>query len=518
MSFPKYGHPALAWIALVPLLIALTGRPVPSVLAERGRAERLPGQPPFRAFLLGLVAGLVYFVGTVYWTNTVVATYGQLATPVAVFAMLLLASYLALYPALTALVTSLLIARAGAAGLFFAPAAWVATEFLRGYLFGGFPWVPLGNSQVTVLPVAQLASLLGVYGLSALVAFVNAGIAYSLLTNGRRRIQALAGVVLVLAATAGWGTWRIAEGSHTREGTPIRVGLVQGNIEQELKWRRDQARRIFTTYVAMTRDVVRRGAQYVIWPESSTPFSFAGDPEGELAMRELAREVKVPILFGSDQAIVGTGGTIDRHYNAAFQLGPDGMTSAVYRKIHLVPFGEFVPLADWLTFFPPLVQTLAGFAPFTPGDAMIMLPVGKHRASTAICYEVVYPSLVREAVTGGSELLTTITNDAWYGHSSAPYQHFAMAAMRAIEHGRYMARAANTGISGLVDPYGRVVAQSAIFEQVGLVEEARFLTGRTVYTAIGDVVAYLSIAFVVLALIFLRGVRLLPDRRTQLPP
>jgi apolipoprotein N-acyltransferase len=477
---------------------------VPSVLARPDGAASLPGLPPLRAFLIGLVAGLVYFVGTVYWTSTVVAVYGQLATPVAIVAMLLLAAYLALYPAFAALATSLLIARAGVGGVFFAPAAWVATEFLRGYLFGGFPWVPLGNSQVTVLPVAQLASILGVYGLSALVALVNAGIAYALLTTGRRRIQSVAAVALVLGAVAGWGTWRIADSSHTREGTPIRVGLVQGNIEQELKWRRDQARRIFTTYVAMTRDVVRRGAQYVIWPESSTPFTFEGDPEGERAMRALAREVNVPILFGSDQALIGAGGVVERHYNAAFQLAPDGMTSAVYRKIHLVPFGEFVPLADWLTFFPPLVQTLAGFAPFTPGDSMIMLPVGQHRASTAICYEVVYPSLVRDAVTGGSELLTTITNDAWYGHSSAPFQHFEMAAMRAIEHGRYMARAANTGISGVVDPYGRVVSRSAIFEEVGLVEEVRFLTARTVYTAIGDVVAYTAMAIVVLALIFIR--------------
>ena len=508
MSFPKYGHPAIAWIALVPLLIALSGRAVPSVLDGRNRADRPSGQPPLRAFRLGLAAGLVYFIGTIYWTSTVVGTYGQLATPVAVFAMLLLAAYLALYPAVAALATSLLIARTGAVGLFFAPAAWVATEFLRGFLFGGFPWVPLGNSQVTVLPVAQLASLLGVYGLSALVVFVNAGIAYALLTTGQRRIRAVAAVAVVLVAIAGWGTRRIADGAHTREGTPIRVGLVQGNIEQELKWRPDQARRIFTTYIAMTRDVVRRGAQYVIWPESSTPFTFESHPEGERAMRDLAREVKVPILFGSDQALTGAGGVVDRHYNAAFQLAPDGMTSAVYRKIHLVPFGEFVPMADVLTFFPPLVQTLAGFAPFTPGDSTIMLPVAGHRASTAICYEVVYPSLVREAVTGGSELLTTITNDAWYGHSSAPYQHFAMAAMRAIEHGRYMARAANTGISGVVDPYGRVVAQSAIFEQVGLVEEVRFLTGRTVYTAIGDVVAYVSMAIIVLAFIFLRGVRL----------
>jgi apolipoprotein N-acyltransferase len=469
-----------------------------------GRRARFPGQPPLRAFLLGLVTGIVYFIGTIYWTGTVVATFGQLPTPIAVFAMLLLAAYLALYPAFAALITSYLIARAGAAALFFAPAAWVATEFLRGYLFGGFPWVPLGNSQVTVLPVAQFASVVGVYGLSALVAFVSAGIAYALLTTARQRIKAIAAVVVVLGAVAGWGTWRIADGSLTREGTPIRVGLVQGNIAQEIKWRPEQARTIFTTYVAMTRDVVRRGAQFVIWPESSTPFTFEGHPTGEPAMRDLAREVGVPILFGSDQEVRDG---VERHYNAAFQLAPDGTTAAVYRKIHLVPFGEFVPLADWLSLFPPLVG-LAGFGPFSPGDSTVVLPIGMHRASTAICYEVVYPSLVREAVLAGSELLTTITNDAWYGHSSAPYQHFAMASMRAIEHGRYMARAANTGISGVIDPYGRVVARSAIFEQVGLVEEARFLTGRTVYTAIGDIVAYLAMAIVLLALFFVRRVRL----------
>jgi apolipoprotein N-acyltransferase len=486
-------------VALVPLLVALTG--------WSGRSERLPGQPPLRAFLLGLTTGLVYFVGTIYWTSTVVATFGQLPLPVAILAMLLLAAYLALYPAFTALITAHLLARIGAPALFIAPAAWVATEFLRGYVFGGFPWVPLGNSQVAVLPVAQLASVTGVYGLSALVVFVNAGIAYAMLTAGRRRGTAIAAVAAVLLAIGGWGTWRVRDASLTREGTPIRVGLVQGNIEQTLKWRPDHARTIFTTYIAMTRDVVRRGAQYVIWPESSTPFTFESHPDGERQMRALAREVNVPILFGSDQGIAGTQPGDELHYNAAFQLGSDGSTLAVYRKIHLVPFGEFVPLADVLTFFPPLVQTLAGFAPFTPGDSMIMLPVGSHQASTAICYEVVYPSLVRDAVMKGSELLTTITNDAWYGHSSAPFQHFELAAMRAIEHGRYLARAANTGISGVVDPYGRVVARSAIFEQVGLVQEVRFLTGRTIYTTIGDVVAYLAMAIVALSLIFVRGVR-----------
>ena len=449
--------------------------------------------------MMGLLAGLVYFIGTVYWTSTVVATYGNLPLGLAVFAMVLLALYLSLFPAVMALVTSRLITRGGAGAVYFAAAAWVATEFFRGYLFGGFPWVPLGNSQVTVLPIAQLASLFGVYGLSALVAFVNASIAFALLTSGATRWRAVAAAAGLLAITGAWGAWRIADGSLTREGTPIRVGLAQGNIEQSDKWRPGEASRIFTTYIGLTRDMVRRGAQYVIWPESATPFTFESTPDGERAMRELARQVRVPILFGSDQ-MVQTGGQ-PAHYNAAFQLTPDGDTAAVYRKIHLVPFGEFVPMSEWLTIFPPLVQTLAGFAPFKPGDAMVMLPVGDHLTSTAICYEVVYPSLVREAVVAGSELLTTITNDAWYGHSSAPFQHFAMASMRAIEHGRYLARAANTGISGVIDPYGRVVSQSGIFEEVGLVEEARFLSRRTVYTSIGDVIAYIAIALTAAALL-----------------
>ncbi len=437
---------------------------------------------------------MVYFVGTVYWTSTVVATYGDLATPVAIAAMVLLALYLAIFPGITALITSRLINRAGAAALVFVPAAWVATEFFRGYLFGGFPWVPLGNSQVTVLPVAQLASVLGVYGLSALVALVNASIAFALLSRGRARAATLILTAAVLVGVSLWGTSRIAGGELTREGTPLRVGLVQANIEQSAKWDPREARRIFTTHIAMTRDAVRRGAEYVLWPESSTPFMFEEDETGQAAMRDLAREVRVPLLFGSDQIV---GGSTPRMYNAAFLVDATGKTTAVYRKIHLVPFGEFIPLKQWLYFVSPLVESLAEFA---PGTQMVMLPVGSHLTSTAICYEVVYPGLIRESVNNGSELLTTITNDGWYGQSSAPYQHFAMASMRAIEQGRYLARAANTGISGVVDPYGRIVEASKIFEQVGIVAEVRLLKSRTLYSVFGDVIAYVSIALLAAAL------------------
>jgi apolipoprotein N-acyltransferase len=245
----------------------------------------------------------------------------------------------------------------------------------------------------------------------------------------------------------------------------------------------------------------------VIWPESSTPFSFEDprdDPAGDAALRDLAREVRVPILFGSDQVIRREPVTSSELFNAAFQLDPEGRTAAVYHKIKLVPFGEFFPLQRWIAIAAPLVQR---FVPFSSGTGPVMLPVGSHRASTAICYEVVFPELARDAVAAGSELLTTITNDGWYGYSSAPYQHWELASMRAIEQGRYLARAANTGISGIVDPYGRIVTRSGIFEQVGLVGEARFLTSRTVYSQIGDVIAYVAIALTVLAAIFARGHR-----------
>jgi apolipoprotein N-acyltransferase len=489
LSFPRFGHPAFGWIALVPLLVALSG--------WRGRVERLRGQPALRAFSCGLLAGWVYFVGTVYWTGEVVRQFGGLPAPVALFAMAMLALYLAFFPALSALVTARLVRTFGLRGLLCFPAAWVATEYWRGtFIMGGFPWVPLGNSQIDMLPVAQLASLLGVYGLTTLVALVNTLIACALVSEGRRRTALLAGAVAVTLACAAWGAWRMGEGSLTREGEPISVGLVQANIDQNVKWSGRFARQIFTSHIAITRDVARRGATFIIWPESALPFRFNDDAGGKAELQRLARELHVYLLFGSDELVGGK-----TSYNSAFLMGPDGSTLAVYRKIHLVPFGEFIPYGGWLAFFPPLVETLGGFEPFAPGESVVMLPIAGHQASTAICYEVTYPSLVATAVREGSQLLTTITNDGWYGTSSAPFQHFEMARMRAVEQGRYLVRSANTGISGIVDPYGRVVARSAIFTEAGIVGDVRLLQARTVYSRIGDVVAYAGIAVSVMALL-----------------
>jgi apolipoprotein N-acyltransferase len=473
-SVPRFGHPAVAWVALVPLLVALT--------SHRGVAIGLR---------LGLVTGAVGFAGTIYWTREVVQQFGGLPMPLATFAMSLLALYMAIYSGAATAATALLVSRLGTRGLALLPAAWVAGEYARGWAFGGFPWTPIGSSQATVLPIAQAASVAGVYGLSVLVVAVN--VLAAMVLVGRRRVRALsaAGALVLLGAAWAWGAARIADGRLTSAGTPLTVGLVQGNIEQGDKWNPRLADAILADHIALTRDAVSRGAAFVLWPESSTPFMLEEDPAGQ-AVHNLARDLRVPLLVGSDEV----QRLPLRLFNAAHLIGSTGATEAVYRKMHLVPFGEFIPLKGVISFVSPLVES---FAEFVPGIETVLLPVGGHKASTSICYEVVYPELVRDAVLKGSELLTTITNDAWYGHTSAPFQHWELASLRAIEHGRYLARAANTGISGVVDPYGRVTARSNLLERTALVADVRLLTGRTPYTRFGDVAAWASLVVTALA-------------------
>jgi len=451
------------------------------------------GVRPRRAFALGLVSGAIYFGGTLYWTPDVLRTFGGISLPLAVAAGGLLVAYLALFPALVAVVVARVCGRIGPAGVLVTPPVWVAAELARRWVLGGFPWVLLGSSQAGVTPVLQTASLVGVYGLSALVAFVSSAVALAVAGRGRSRWMAPAAAAALVAALAAWGAWRVQDGALVRAGQPVRVALVQGNVLQNEKWDRARASDILNRYLTMTREGAARGASLIIWPESSTPFMFEHDPVGRFAITSLAQELGVAMLFGSDQYQAGNPA---RFYNSAFLLGPDGQTRAVYRKMHLVPFGEYVPLKRLLFFVAPLVESVSDFS---PGEEHVVMPLGEHRLSTAICYEVVYPDLVAAFVRRGSQLLTTITNDAWYGHSSAPHQHFWQATIRAAEHGRYLARAANTGISGIVDPYGRIVVQTPIFEQTVAIGEVRYLDGRTLYARTGDAFAYACVLVTLMA-------------------
>lgn len=486
LSFPKFGHPAFAWIALAPLMVAVAHR----------------RQPARHAFTLGLVTGVVYFSGTLYWLVQTMVTFGGLSTPLATLAAALLIAYLSLFPALFALILARLVRTYGRAALLLSPFVWVASEMGRTYILDGFPWELLGYSQTAVLPIAQMASVVGVYGLSAFVAMVSATAAYAALEPGRARWRAAGATALVVLAAGVWGGWRLRDSALTRDGTPVRVAVIQGNILQDQKW--DPAFRdaILQRYIDMSREAIGRNAQFILWPESATPLPYEQDVARGDAIRRLARQARVTLLVGSDQIEpvrpVDQGQPQERLYNAAYLIRPDGSTAAIYRKIHLVPFGEYVPFKRLLFFVGTLVEAVSDFS---PGTAPVMLPVAGHLASTAICYEVVYASLIRDFVGHGSELLTTITNDAWYGWSSAAYQHWQQASLRAIEEGRYLARAANTGISGFVDPYGRVLQKSALFQSAVMAEDVRFVTSRTIYSRIGDAVGWLSVALTAAALV-----------------
>jgi apolipoprotein N-acyltransferase len=370
-------------------------------------------------------------------------------------------------------------------------------------VWDGFPWALLGYSQVTWLPVAQLASVTGVYGLSMLLAAASGAAARIVTEPGSKRWVFGGAILLLVAGCAVWGQRRLAQSALLSSGETVRVAVLQANIAQEDKWDPRLADTITERYLGMTRQALAAGATFIIWPESATPFYFERDLLRGAASRRLAMQGNATLLIGSDQveqlrAEPGVTQPRVRQYNAAFLVRPDGGVGAVYRKMHLVPFGEYVP-AKRLLFFVGTIVEAAG--DFDPGDQPVLLPVGNHLASTAICYEVIFGSLIRQFVAGGSELLTTITNDAWYGRSSAAYQHWEQASMRAIEEGRYLARAANTGVSGFVDPYGRVLQKSGLFSQAMLIGELRFLKHRTIYSRTGDAIAWLSLAITVAAVL-----------------
>jgi apolipoprotein N-acyltransferase len=477
-SFPQYGHPAFAWIALAPLIVATA---VTSASPGTG----------CRPFTLGLIAGAGYFGGTVYWVGSVMAAHGGLSAWLALLISALLVAYLALYPALFAVVLGRSVRRFGVAGVWAAPAAWVAFEWIRSSLGIEFPWVILGTSQATVLPVAQLASVTGVYGLSFLLVLVSTAAAIVALTErpGQRWGAALVGAVLVLVTVS--GLFRVARSELSRTGEVMRVGLVQGNVAQEQKWDPVYRQPIIDRYLDLSRQAVGAGAALIVWPEASIPFFFDVESAMAAPIRRLAEQTRTPFLIGSDDFEAGRDGAPDRLYNAAMLVGPDGLTKGRYRKMHLVPFGEYVPFRDLLFFVDRMVESISDF---TRGDEAVVFDLDGRRFSVAICYESIYPGLSREYVNGGSQLLVTITNDAWFGRSSAAFQHFDQGALRAIEQGRFVVRAANTGISGAVDPYGRVLARTALFETQLTTLDVRLLDHRTIYSYIGDLIAWVSLA------------------------
>jgi apolipoprotein N-acyltransferase len=476
LSFPKFGNGAVAWVALAPLLVAL--------------AESRGGLDSFR---LGYITGAVSSVGIVYWTALVVVQYGGLSLPVGIGVMGLLCLALALFPSLFGWMVGTWRRAFGVPALLLAPVAWVATEILRAHTLFNFSWCLLGYSQHANLPTIQVARYAAVYGVSFMVASVAAVLAYVVVeTRPRPRRMATLGTASMVAVVLAYGWWTLSR--PVAEAGRVRVALVQAAVLQDDKWQPEKAWSNIDLHLDLTRRGAEQGARLVVWPESAVPFYFDRSPPLAGELRELVRQRRIYLIFGNDDREMRDERT-ERFWVGAKMLTPEGGLGLRYHKIRLVPFGEYVPVQSVLTlggrFAAKVVKQVADF---TPGEEYSTGTVDGHKIATFICYEAIFPDLVREFTARGADLLVNITNDAWYGRTSAPYQHMAMAAFRAVENGKYLVRAANTGVTAVVDPHGRVLERTALFDRTLLVRDVPFVPGLTFYARHGDVFAWSCLA------------------------
>jgi apolipoprotein N-acyltransferase len=481
-AFPKIGLDWLAWFALVPLLYTLKDQP-----ADAG-------------FRLGFITGLVHFITLLYWLVPVMRTYGYLPAYLSVLILLLLAAFLALFVASFAAILAK-VGKNSVRCLVMIPLLWVALEYLRSFLFSGFPWELLGYSQFNRLQLIQISDILGVYGLSALIAFVNGAVFITLLYLTKRRwldaeitkrlvTGAVIALILGIALSWSYGHWRLKTIDHLIEISPkTRVAVVQGNIDQAVKW--DPAFQIDTVkkYNRLSASITKQRPDLIVWPESATPFYFLYDIKPTELVFEGIRQTTADYLIGSP-SFTQTGDVV-RYFNSAYLISPLTKHMSKYDKTHLVPFGEYVPLKKWLPFLGKIVAQVGDFKAGKEGQTLLWKT---EQVGVQICYEIIFPRLSRAMAKNDASLLINITNDAWFGKTSGPYQHFSMTVFRAVENRRALVRSANTGISGFIDPAGRVLDSTPLLQAAALARSIPLLKTKTVYTRIGDLFAQLCFA------------------------
>jgi apolipoprotein N-acyltransferase len=468
LSFPRYGFGPVAWVALIPLFF---------VIESSG---------PAACFKFGWFAGVVHGLTLLYWIVFVANYYGNLSFVASAAACFLLVAYLALYPAFfCAGLTWLRLRRVP--WPFVAPFLWVALELGRGWLLTGFPWENLGYSQYRLLPLIQIAEITGVSGLSFLLVLVNVVLFQALVSATKQRRlprfclwMSLVGAIIL--GQYGYGRWRLHTLEAPSSAPSVKVSLIQGNIPQDVKWEPAFQQETLERYLRLTRKAVEQERpELVVWPETATPFYFLA--EGELSSRVIqeVQALKTPLLFGSP-ALRRLGDRL-KFYNRAYLLDEYGRVLGYYDKRHLVPFGEYVPLQNILFFVHRLVEATGDFA---SGDRPVVMTLPPARLGVLICYEAIFPELSRDLVTHGANLLVNITNDAWFGRTSAPYQHLSMAVLRTVEFRVPMARCANTGISALIDPCGRILRETGLFEETTLTGSLPLVSGETFYCRHGE--------------------------------
>jgi apolipoprotein N-acyltransferase len=481
LSFPKYGSGFVAWFAFIPLLFAL----------YRTTSIR-------QAMLLGFVTGVVGYTGIIYWIVYVVVNYGYLPAYLGIIIMLLLACYLSIYIALFAV--GIVYFKKKIPLYLIAPVLWICLEYCKSQLFTGFPWENLGYSQYLNLYLIQFADILGVFGLSFLIILVNVSL-FEIITKRSKREYIIAAVVsLTLVSVYIYGILRMNSIDKLLQNasTPsMEVSLIQGNIDQSIKWNQNFQKETLNIYEDISLKNIPVDGGLIVWPETAVPFNFQDENDLRKQIKNLSIKTKSNFIFGSMSYSPG------RHhvdfYNSAYLLSPEGEVKGRYDKVHLVAYGEYVPLRS---VFPFIQGLTAGIGDFSTGDGYFPLSAADRKIGVLICYEGILPFAARMYKKESAEILVNITNDAWFGSTSAPYQHLSMTIFRAVETRLYLVRAANTGISAIVDPRGQIVAKTNIFQKDALKGKVKFLNIPTFYAEYGDILVSVCFILAILCLLW----------------
>ncbi len=419
ISYPQLSFWLLAWVAIVPLLFILDGK-------SKGKA-----------FKWGFLFGFLYFFGVLGWL--VYVTYPG---------TFLLCTYLALYPAIFAagfvyFKDLPLIPR-----IFVLASLWTVLEFMRSTLFTGFGWATLAHSQYTNLWMIQIADIVGIYGISFLIILVNLVVFETLKKKENsqyiRRLQFITACILIFCLLYGLWTLKTAHFSSS-----IKVAVVQSNVKERIQWTPGDMSVTLDKYMALTDAVSKTHPDIIVWPETSLPGVLSDNPSYLQRIQLKAMDLNIPILMGS---VLDEG---DHYFNSAILVGDKGAVKGHYNKIHLVPFGEFLPLRPILGWLNASIDV----EDFTSGTEYTVFSVGKsgRKFGVLICFEDTLHDLPRQFVKAGAEFFVNMTNDAWFKDTKAPFLHLSGAVFECIQNKRSMARAANTGVSGFIDPLGRIL-------------------------------------------------------------
>ena len=481
--FPLPGVYILSWFALTPLLVALL-RARPAGELEIAGSVRLQPATPWQGFLLSYVCGVIWYAGTCYWIYDTMRQYGGLNAPMALMVLLLFCAYLGLYHGAFGLLVSVL-ARPhdNRRALVLAPFLWVAIELARTRI-SGFPWTLLGVSQVDNVALCRIAGWTGVYGISFEIALVNVALAVAFLIPRPKRGMMFAAAI---AAAAVLQSGRLVEAPPSKADRAAL--LVQQNIAVAANWTPAYFQQTLQQLIELTEKSAAgpgKKIDLVIWPESPAPF-FTNDPPFREVISETARNTSAWIIvgaIGSNAAHPNDEGPL---FNSAVLVSPSGDWTQRYDKVHLVPFGEYLPFPSLFSFAGGLTNEVGQFE---YGMSRQPLDAGGEKLGIFICYESIFPDEVRQSADLGAQVFVNISNDGWYGDSGAYAQHLNQTRMRAIENDRWLLSATNTGVTAAIDPWGRIASRIPRKERSALVAPYALTSVTTFYTRHGDWFAY----------------------------